>query len=98
MRDTQVIPALFFGQVFVKVTDNRVQVRNMLFPPCNIGAVVIRVFLCQSLNLFNQFLAALAQFVRDHAQPGDMVVCLGAGTISAWTNALPEKLKAEGTA
>ncbi len=36
----------------------------------------------------------LAALVRDHAEPGDMVVCLGAGTISAWANALPEKLKA----
>ena len=26
------------------------------------------------------------------ARPGDMVVCLGAGTISAWANALPGKL------
>ncbi|MEM9098613.1 MAG: UDP-N-acetylmuramate--L-alanine ligase [Pseudomonadota bacterium] len=34
----------------------------------------------------------LAQFVRDHAEPGDLVVCLGAGTISAWANALPEQL------
>ncbi len=31
-------------------------------------------------------------FVRAHAGPGDMVVCLGAGTISGWTNALPGKL------
>ena len=36
----------------------------------------------------------LAAFVREHAGPGDMVVCLGAGTISAWTNALPGKLSA----
>ncbi|MEM7687301.1 MAG: cyanophycin synthetase, partial [Pseudomonadota bacterium] len=34
----------------------------------------------------------LPEFVKDHAQPGDLVVCLGAGTISAWANALPEKL------
>jgi UDP-N-acetylmuramate--alanine ligase len=34
----------------------------------------------------------LTQLVRDVAEPGDMVVCLGAGTISAWANALPEKL------
>ena len=34
----------------------------------------------------------LAAFVAAHAQPGDLVVCLGAGTISAWANALPEKL------
>ena len=35
----------------------------------------------------------LAQLVRDNAGPGDMVVCLGAGTISAWANALPGKLQ-----
>jgi len=35
----------------------------------------------------------LARLVRDEARPGDMVVCLGAGTISAWANRLPEKLK-----
>ncbi|WP_417523560.1 UDP-N-acetylmuramate--L-alanine ligase [Marinovum sp.] len=35
---------------------------------------------------------ALADFVRENAGPGDMVVCLGAGTISAWANALPEQL------
>ncbi|MEL6998934.1 MAG: UDP-N-acetylmuramate--L-alanine ligase, partial [Pseudomonadota bacterium] len=34
----------------------------------------------------------LPEFVKDHAQPGDLVVCLGAGTISAWANALPEAL------
>lgn len=36
----------------------------------------------------------LAEFVRAEARPGDMVVCLGAGSISAWTNALPAKLAA----
>ncbi|MDQ2095464.1 UDP-N-acetylmuramate--L-alanine ligase [Rhodalgimonas zhirmunskyi] len=35
----------------------------------------------------------LVRLVREQAQEGDMVVCLGAGTISAWANALPEKLK-----
>jgi UDP-N-acetylmuramate--alanine ligase len=35
----------------------------------------------------------LTQLVRDHARPGDMVVCLGAGTISAWANALPARLR-----
>ncbi|MEO1331590.1 MAG: UDP-N-acetylmuramate--L-alanine ligase [Pseudomonadota bacterium] len=35
---------------------------------------------------------ALADFVRAAAQPGDIVVCLGAGTITAWANALPEQL------
>ncbi|MFN4193492.1 MAG: UDP-N-acetylmuramate--L-alanine ligase [Tabrizicola sp.] len=34
----------------------------------------------------------LVRLVREQARPGDMVVCLGAGTISAWANALPGKL------
>ena len=29
----------------------------------------------------------------EQAQPGDMVVCLGAGTISAWANGLPARLQ-----
>ncbi|QFT60362.1 UDP-N-acetylmuramate--L-alanine ligase [Sulfitobacter sp. THAF37] len=36
----------------------------------------------------------LLRLVREQARPGDMVVCLGAGTISGWANALPEKLQA----
>ncbi|QFT81444.1 UDP-N-acetylmuramate--L-alanine ligase [Roseovarius sp. THAF27] len=36
----------------------------------------------------------LVRLVREQAKPGDMVVCLGAGTISGWANGLPEKLKA----
>ncbi len=35
----------------------------------------------------------LERLVREQARPGDIVVCLGAGTISAWANALPERLK-----
>ncbi len=35
----------------------------------------------------------LERLVREQAQPGDMVVCLGAGTISAWANGLPDRLK-----
>jgi UDP-N-acetylmuramate--alanine ligase len=31
--------------------------------------------------------------VRELARPGDLVVCLGAGTISQWANALPEQLR-----
>ncbi|KUJ76837.1 UDP-N-acetylmuramate--alanine ligase [Ruegeria marisrubri] len=34
----------------------------------------------------------LERLVREQAGPGDMVVCLGAGTISAWANNLPERL------
>ncbi len=36
----------------------------------------------------------LVRLVKEQARPGDMVVCLGAGTISTWANALPERLKA----
>ncbi|OAN93215.1 UDP-N-acetylmuramate--L-alanine ligase [Sulfitobacter geojensis] len=36
----------------------------------------------------------LARLVKEQAGPGDMVVCLGAGTISTWANELPEKLAA----
>jgi UDP-N-acetylmuramate--alanine ligase len=35
----------------------------------------------------------LLRLVREQAGPGDMVVCLGAGTISAWANALPARLR-----
>ena len=34
----------------------------------------------------------LAELVAAEAKPGDMVVCLGAGTISGWTQALPAAL------
>ncbi|WCE69398.1 UDP-N-acetylmuramate--L-alanine ligase [Sulfitobacter faviae] len=37
---------------------------------------------------------ALTQLVLREARPGDMVVCLGAGTISGWANDLPEALRA----
>ncbi|MBV1867687.1 MAG: UDP-N-acetylmuramate--L-alanine ligase [Marinosulfonomonas sp.] len=36
----------------------------------------------------------LEALVRAQTKPGDIVVCLGAGTISAWANALPARLKA----
>ncbi len=36
--------------------------------------------------------ADLARLVREQARPGDMVVCLGAGTISTWATNLPAKL------
>jgi len=35
----------------------------------------------------------LERLVREQARPGDIVVCLGAGTISAWANALPGRLQ-----
>jgi UDP-N-acetylmuramate--alanine ligase len=34
----------------------------------------------------------LERLVREQARPGDIVVCLGAGTISAWANGLPQRL------
>ena len=37
---------------------------------------------------------ALADVVRGLAKPGDMVVCLGAGNITQWANALPDQLRA----
>ena len=35
---------------------------------------------------------ALPGMIAELAKPGDLVVCLGAGSISAWANALPEQL------
>jgi len=35
----------------------------------------------------------LERLVRAQARPGDIVVCLGAGTISAWANNLPGRLE-----
>jgi UDP-N-acetylmuramate--alanine ligase len=34
----------------------------------------------------------LVEIVGALAEPGDMVVCLGAGTITNWANALPDAL------
>ncbi|MEO0784047.1 MAG: UDP-N-acetylmuramate--L-alanine ligase, partial [Pseudomonadota bacterium] len=36
--------------------------------------------------------ADLIRLVKEQAKEGDMVVCLGAGTISAWANNLPGHL------
>ncbi|MBN2629132.1 MAG: UDP-N-acetylmuramate--L-alanine ligase [Rhodobacteraceae bacterium] len=36
--------------------------------------------------------ADLARLFREQARPGDVFVCLGAGTISTWANNLPAKL------
>jgi UDP-N-acetylmuramate--alanine ligase len=38
--------------------------------------------------------AELPRMVRALTAPGDMVVCLGAGSITAWANALPQALAA----
>ena len=35
----------------------------------------------------------LERLLREQARPGDMVVCLGAGTISTWANGLPARLQ-----
>jgi UDP-N-acetylmuramate--alanine ligase len=37
----------------------------------------------------------LERLVREQARPGDIVVCLGAGTISAWAGGLPARLEAK---
>ena len=37
--------------------------------------------------------AELAGMIADIAEPNDFVICLGAGTISAWAYALPDELK-----
>jgi len=37
--------------------------------------------------------AGLAALIKAEARPGDMVVCLGAGSISGWANGLPAALK-----
>ncbi|WP_131194302.1 UDP-N-acetylmuramate--L-alanine ligase [Lichenihabitans psoromatis] len=39
--------------------------------------------------------ADLPRLVRDLAKPGDYVVCLGAGNITQWANALPQQLAAD---
>lgn len=36
----------------------------------------------------------LAPMIKDIAKPGDFVICLGAGTITAWAHALPAELEA----
>ena len=36
---------------------------------------------------------ALAPLIKAEASADDLVVCLGAGSISAWANALPEELE-----
>ena len=38
--------------------------------------------------------SALASAVAEEVQPGDLVVCLGAGDITAWAHALPVELGA----
>jgi len=43
-------------------------------------------------------LDALGDFVRANARPGDIVVCLGAGDITHYANALPAKLAAAAAA
>jgi UDP-N-acetylmuramate--alanine ligase len=35
----------------------------------------------------------LAALIRDTAESGDLVICLGAGSITGWAHALPDELK-----
>ncbi|MDZ4097015.1 MAG: cyanophycin synthetase, partial [Paracoccaceae bacterium] len=37
----------------------------------------------------------LERLVREQARPGDIVVCLGAGTISTWAGGLPARLRGD---
>ena len=37
----------------------------------------------------------LARLVREQTRPGDIVVCLGAGSISGWAHGLPDRLHAK---
>jgi len=39
--------------------------------------------------------SALAGLIWSEATPGDLVVCLGAGSISKWANALPKEMEAQ---
>jgi UDP-N-acetylmuramate--alanine ligase len=41
--------------------------------------------------------AGLAGLVAEETQPGDLVICLGAGDITQWAHALPAELEALGT-
>jgi UDP-N-acetylmuramate--alanine ligase len=41
--------------------------------------------------------ADLADSLNEITQPGDLVICLGAGSITQWANALPEMLAARGS-
>ena len=37
----------------------------------------------------------LSQLIAKNAKSGDIVICLGAGTISSWANSLPKLLYSE---
>ena len=37
----------------------------------------------------------LSQLIAKNAKPGDIVICLGAGTISSWAYSLPKLLYSE---
>jgi UDP-N-acetylmuramate--alanine ligase len=36
----------------------------------------------------------LADVVAEHVRPGDLVICMGAGSITGWAQSLPEELAA----
>jgi UDP-N-acetylmuramate--alanine ligase len=46
----------------------------------------------RSIETFEANAESLAKKIRAIAQPGDMVICLGAGSITYWAHALPELL------
>ena len=41
--------------------------------------------------------AEIPGIIAQHAQPGDMVVIMGAGTCTQWANALPQQLATSAT-
>jgi UDP-N-acetylmuramate--alanine ligase len=45
------------------------------------------------LNSQNDFPNDLPELIKSHAKAGDMVICIGAGSVSNWANILPQKLK-----
>ena len=60
---------------------------------------MIRVALVDDQALFRAGIRMLVDSQPDlevvaEAGPGDLVVCLGAGNITSWANALPDELQA----
>jgi NAD(P)H-dependent flavin oxidoreductase YrpB (nitropropane dioxygenase family) len=61
-----------------------------------IVAAVFNLYIPRTEAPLRPLSANPAELVRDFAQPGDYVVCLGAGNITQWAYALPEQLAAGG--
>jgi len=52
----------------------------------------MQAFLVKPAQIRNDIGPKLAAMVREVAEPGDFVVCLGAGSITNWAQALPAEL------